>query len=54
KRDDSSLITDGGRVVGITAVGDNLNKAAQQAYRAIDKVRFEGMYYRRDIGRNRT
>ncbi|MQY59821.1 MAG: phosphoribosylamine--glycine ligase [Clostridia bacterium] len=53
KRDDSSLITDGGRVVGITAVGDNLNKAAQQAYRAIDKVRFEGMYYRRDIGRSR-
>lgn len=53
KREDSSLITDGGRVVGITAVGDNLNKAAQQAYRAIDKVRFEGMYYRRDIGRSR-
>ncbi|MBA7567207.1 Phosphoribosylamine--glycine ligase [subsurface metagenome] len=51
KREDSSLITDGGRVVGITAVGDNLNKAAQQAYRAIDKVRFEGMYYRRDIGK---
>lgn len=53
KREDSCLITDGGRVVGITAVGDNLNKAAQQAYRAIDKVRFEGMYYRRDIGRSR-
>jgi len=54
KREDSSLITDGGRVVGITAVGDNLNKAAQQAYRAIDKVRFEGMYYRRDIGKKRA
>ena len=54
KRGDSSLITDGGRVVGITAVGDNLNKAAQQAYRAIDKVRFEGMYYRRDIGKSRV
>jgi len=53
KREDSYLITDGGRVVGITAVGDNLNKAAQQAYRAVDKVRFEGMYYRRDIGKNR-
>jgi len=51
KREDSSLITNGGRVVGITAVGDNLNKAAQQAYRAVDKVRFEGMYYRRDIGK---
>jgi len=53
KREDNSLITDGGRVVGITAVGDNLNKATQQAYRAIDKVRFEGMYYRRDIGKSR-
>jgi len=53
KREDSSLITDGGRVVGITAVGDNLNKAAQQAYRAVDKVRFEGMYYRRDIAKTR-
>jgi len=54
KRGDSSLITDGGRVVGITAVGDNLNKAAQQAYRAIDKVHFERMYYRRDIGKSRV
>lgn len=53
KREDSFLMTDGGRVVGITAVGDNLNKAAQQAYRAIDKVHFERMYYRRDIGKNR-
>ena len=53
KREDSSLITNGGRVVGITAMGDNLNKAAQQAYRAIDKVHFERMYYRRDIGKNR-
>lgn len=53
KKEDNSLITDGGRVVGITAMGDNLNKAAQQAYRTIDKVYFEGMYYRRDIGKNR-
>ncbi len=53
KREDNSLITDGGRVVGITAMGDNLNKATQQAYRAIDKVHFERMYYRRDIGKSR-
>ncbi len=53
KREDSSLITDGGRVVGITAMGDNLSKAAQQAYRAIGKVHFEKMYYRRDIGKTR-
>lgn len=53
KREDSSLITDGGRVVGITAVGDNINKAAQKVYRTIDKVHFEGMYYRRDIAKTR-
>jgi phosphoribosylamine--glycine ligase len=53
KKEDNSLITDGGRVVGITAMGDNLSKAAQQAYRAIDKVHFERMYYRRDIGKTR-
>ncbi len=53
KREDNSLITDGGRVVGITAMGDNLNKAVEQSYRAVDKVHFEEMYYRRDIGKNR-
>lgn len=53
KREDSSLITDGGRVVGITAMGDNLNKAVQKVYRTIDKVHFEGMYYRRDIAKTR-
>ncbi len=53
KKEDGSLITDGGRVLGITAIGDDLNKAAQEAYRAVDKVHFDKMYYRRDIGKNR-
>jgi len=52
KRKDHSLITDGGRVIGITASGGNLPQAAREAYRAVNKVHFEGMYYRRDIGIN--
>jgi len=52
KRKDHSLMTDGGRVIGITASGDNLRQAVREAYRAVNKVHFEGMYYRRDIGIN--
>ena len=54
KEENGSLVTDGGRVLGITAMGDDLNKAAQEAYRAVDKVHFDKMYYRRDIGRKRA
>lgn len=50
-RKNRSLVTDGGRVLGITAIGGNLNEAARQAYRAVNKVHFEGMYYRGDIGK---
>ena len=49
KRENQSLVTDGGRVVGITALGKNIPEAVRQTYRAVDKVHFEGMYYRRDI-----
>jgi phosphoribosylamine--glycine ligase len=44
------IVTAGGRVLGVTAVGATLEDALQQAYEAIEKIRFEGMYYRRDIG----
>jgi phosphoribosylamine--glycine ligase len=46
----AQLVTDGGRVLGVTAVGDNFEAAIAQAYRAVDCIEFEGMYYRRDIG----
>ncbi|MFM7424313.1 MAG: phosphoribosylamine--glycine ligase, partial [Elainella sp.] len=45
-----SLVSDGGRVLNVTAVGDSLQQALDNAYRAIDQIQFEGMYYRRDIG----
>lgn len=42
-------VTDGGRVLGVTATGDNFNQAIASAYQAIDRIQYEGMYYRRDI-----
>jgi phosphoribosylamine--glycine ligase len=46
-----NLITSGGRVLGITAVAPTLNDALGKCYRAIEKIGWEGMQYRRDIGR---
>jgi phosphoribosylamine--glycine ligase len=47
---DGKLVTVGGRVLGVTALGSNLDAAIERAYQAIDKIRFDGMSYRRDIG----
>ncbi|WP_414585012.1 phosphoribosylamine--glycine ligase [Scytonema sp. PCC 10023] len=44
------LLTDGGRVLNVTAVGENFDQALAQAYAGIQCIHFEGMYYRRDIG----
>jgi phosphoribosylamine--glycine ligase len=44
------LITDGGRVLGVTATDKDLASAMMLAYEAVNKIHFEGMHYRRDIG----
>ena len=44
------ILTDGGRVLGITAVGEDFDAAIAQVYQAVDLIQFAGMYYRRDIG----
>ena len=49
--DGKTLVTDGGRVLSVTALGSNLADARQRAYEALGKIRFEGMRYRTDIGR---
>lgn len=46
----NQLQTAGGRVLGITAVGETLQKALNQAYAAIGQIQFQGMQYRKDIG----
>jgi phosphoribosylamine--glycine ligase len=44
------LVTNGGRVLGVTAVGENFEDAIAQAYAAVEKIEFENAYYRSDIG----
>jgi phosphoribosylamine--glycine ligase len=43
------LITAGGRVLGVTALGSNLKEATERAYEAAVKIHFDGCYFRRDI-----
>jgi len=45
-----ALVTNGGRVLCVTALGDSLRMARSRAYEVIDRVRFDGMQYRKDIG----
>src|ERR1700677_3711232 len=45
------LETAGGRVLGVTASGANLPAAVANAYAGVEKIHFEGMHYRRDIGK---
>lgn len=48
---DKKIVTNGGRVLGVTATAATLQDALDRAYEAMGKIRFEGIYYRRDIGR---
>jgi phosphoribosylamine--glycine ligase len=43
------IVTNGGRVLGVTALGDQIEDAKTRAYQAVEKIRFEGAYWRRDI-----
>ncbi len=45
-----NLVTNGGRVLGVTAIGKDLSEAVQKAYQAAEKIKFEGSFYRKDIG----
>ncbi|HVO33436.1 MAG TPA: phosphoribosylamine--glycine ligase [Elusimicrobiota bacterium] len=44
------VVTSGGRVFGVTGIGDTLESASQKAYGALSEIQFDGMMYRRDIG----
>ena len=44
-----TLVTDGGRVLGVTALGNTVADAQRRAYAAMEKIHFDGMHYRRDI-----
>ncbi len=51
KIEDDKLVTSGGRVLGVVAVGDTLKDALDDAYSEIDKIKFDGAFYRHDIGK---
>lgn len=51
KSAEGGFVTSGGRVINVIAAADTLGEAVERAYELTDKVRFEGMYFRRDIGR---
>jgi len=51
KEQDGQIVTAGGRVLCVTGWGENIAQALKSAYLAVGPVRFEGMHYRKDIGR---
>ena len=51
KRDNGKVLTNGGRVVGVTALGDTLEAAISNAYSRVDKISWPGKYFRSDIGK---
>ncbi len=48
---DDKLVTAGGRVLGVTALGDTLSDALLKSYEGVEKIKFEGAHFRRDIGK---
>ncbi|HEY9162554.1 MAG TPA: phosphoribosylamine--glycine ligase [Desulfomonilia bacterium] len=51
KKEGNVIITSGGRVLGVTALGPDIKSAIDKAYRATGLINFDGMHYRKDIGR---
>ncbi len=52
KMENGNLLTNGGRVLGVSATGTTLEEALVKAYKAIEKINFDGMYCRKDIGKS--
>jgi phosphoribosylamine--glycine ligase len=51
RADGENILTDGGRVLGVTAIADTVPEAQKKAYAAMELIQFEGMHYRKDIAR---
>jgi phosphoribosylamine--glycine ligase len=50
KQQGEDIVTSGGRVLGVTALGDTVQKAIETAYQAVDKIHWQGVQFRKDIG----
>nr|MDE6658713.1 phosphoribosylamine--glycine ligase [Eubacterium sp.] len=48
--DGDKLVTSGGRVLGVTALGSSLQEALDKSYKAVEKINFENKHFRKDIG----
>ena len=51
KKENGRLLTTGGRVLGVTGIGSTLKEAIETTYSAVKEISFEGMHYRKDIGK---
>lgn len=51
KENDGNIVTNGGRVLGISALGNDIAQAIANAYRGVEQIKFENMQYRTDIGK---
>jgi phosphoribosylamine--glycine ligase len=51
ENENGEIVTAGGRVLGVTATADSLDEALKRAYRAVEKINWDGMQFRRDIGK---
>ena len=51
KKAGNKILTNGGRVLGVTGLGETIKQAIDKTYQAVSKIHFEGMHFRRDIGR---
>jgi len=49
-RQNNALVTAGGRVLCVTALGETVLQAQESAYQAVAKINWDGMFYRKDIG----
>ena len=50
KMADGKLVTNGGRVIGVVAEGKDIDQAREKAYKNVEKIKFDGAFYRKDIG----
>ena len=48
--DQNRIVTNGGRVLGVTGLGEDIPKAIERTYQAVRKISWEGVHYRNDIG----
>ena len=49
-KQDQEIVTNGGRVLCVTALGENITEAQNKAYNAVQRISWDGMYFRTDIG----